>query len=181
MTREASTDNRLEVERRSKAALPEEIVKFIEICRQGEHPESQLISILHKVQGHFGYLGEEQMNAVAQLLQVPTTKVTGVATFYHYFRLKPRGRFLISICLGTACYVKGAEALLTRFKEELGIELGETTRDGMFTLQASRCLGTCGLAPVVMINDEVHGKVRPEQVIGLIEACRLKAKETLAE
>jgi NADH:ubiquinone oxidoreductase subunit E len=181
MVEQTTTDNWAQVERLSRAALPESIVKFIETCRQGPHPESQLISILHKVQGHFGYLGEEQMNAVAQLLQVPTTKVTGVATFYHYFRLKPRGKFLINVCLGTACYVKGSEAIMMRFREELGIELGETTRDGMFTLQASRCLGTCGLAPVVMINDEVHGKVRPDQVIGLIEACRQKAKETITE
>jgi NADH:ubiquinone oxidoreductase subunit E len=176
-----TTDNWKQVESKSKAALPDSIVAYIETCRQGEHPESQLISILHKVQGHFGYLGLEQMNAVAQLLQVPTTKVTGVATFYHYFRLKPRGRFLISVCLGTACYVKGSEVILSRFKDELGIELGETSRDGMFTLQASRCLGTCGLAPVVMINDEVHGKVRPEQVPTLLEACRMHAKEKAAE
>lgn len=170
-----TTDNWNQIEARSKRALPEEIVNYIAECRRDEHPESYLIAILHKVQGHFGYLGVEQMDAVAQLLQVPATKVSGVATFYHFFRLKPRGQFIINVCLGTACYVKGAESLLSRLKEELGVDLGETTKDGIFTLQASRCLGTCGLAPVVMIDDEVHGKVRPDQIPVLLQKYREKA------
>jgi NADH:ubiquinone oxidoreductase subunit E len=171
-----TTDNWSKMVVQSKSALPKSIVAYIEACRQGEHPESQLISILHKVQNHFGYLGVEQMDAVAQLLQVPTTTVTGVATFYHFFRLKPLGRFVISVCMGTACYVKGAGDVLARFQEELGIDLGETSKDGMFTLQANRCLGTCGLAPVVMIGEKVHGKVRPDQVPILLESYRVKAQ-----
>lgn len=165
----ANTDNWADVEKVSRAALPEHVVSFIEECRQHPHPESNLISVLHKVQGHFGHLGREQLDAVAQLLQVPTAKVTGVATFYHFFRLQPRGRFMISVCMGTACYVKGADKVADRLREELGIDFGETTTDGLFSLEEARCLGTCGLAPVVMINETVHAKVTPDQIPALLE------------
>ena len=103
----AKTDNRKEVEAQSKAVLPQDIVDWIEECKKRPHPESQLISTLHKVQGHFGYLAKEQMDAVAQLMQIPASKVTGVATFYHFFRLQPRGRFIINVCLGTCMLCKG--------------------------------------------------------------------------
>ena len=160
----SSTDNWPQVEAESKAVLPAEIVQYIEECRQGEHPESHLIGILHRVQEHFGHLGFEQMNAVAQLLRVPTARVTGVATFYHIFRTSPRGKYLINVCLGTACYVNGAKQVASRFKEELGIDFGQTTPDGQFTLQSTCCLGTCGLGPVVTINEQVYPKVQPEQI-----------------
>jgi len=173
----AITDNWEQVEAKSKAVLPEPIVRFIEECRTKPNPESYLISVLHRIQNHFGYLGKAHMDAVAQLLQVPTAKVTGVATFYHYFRLKPKGRFVISVCMGTACYVKGATQIAARLKEELGIDFGETTKDYMFSLEVSRCLGTCGLAPVVMIDDEVHGKLKPDQIPALLEKYREKAKQ----
>lgn len=164
-----NTDNWPEVEARSREALPCHIVEYIEEAMKGEEPASQLIRVLHMVQDHFGYLGMEQLDAVAQLLQVPSAKVTGVATFYHYFRLKPRGRYIINICLGTACYVKGADRIVDKLKEELGIDFGETTTDGLFTLESSRCLGTCGLAPVIMIGDDVHGEVTPDKVPALLE------------
>ena len=171
------TDNWAEVEAASKAALNDAIVQYIDQCKRSEQPESQLISVLHKVQEQFGYLGPEQLDAVAQLLQVPAAKVSGVATFYHYFRLRPRGQFAISVCLGTACYVKGAERIADTLKQELGIELGETTSDGMFSLEATRCLGTCGLAPVIMVNDEVHAKVQPEQIPVLLNEYLAKAQK----
>lgn len=163
------TDNREEVRHLSMEALTPEIVAYIETCCRDENPHSHLIGILHKVQSHFGYLGPEQLDAVAQLLQVPTAKVTGVATFYHFFRLEPRGRFVINVCLGTACYVKGAERVAERLKDELGIQFGETTTDGMFSLEAARCLGACGLAPVVMIEDKMFGDMTPDQVPPLLE------------
>jgi len=172
-----TTDNWEQVEAKSKSVLPEPIVQYIEECRKTPNPASHLISVLHRVQGHFGFLGNEQMDAVAQLLQVPSAKVTGVATFYHFFRLKPRGRFVISVCMGTACYVKGAMDIAARLKEELGIDFGETSKDGMFSLEVSRCLGTCGLAPVVMIDAQVHGKLQPEQSPRLLEESRLKARQ----
>ncbi len=139
-----------------KALLPPEVVAFIEKTAKLPHPKSQLISVLHKVQEHSGYISRQQIDAVAQLMQIPTAEVSGVATFYHFFRLKPRGKYTINICMGTACYVKGADKVANKVVEELGITFGETTRDGMFTLEQTRCLGTCGLAPVVMINEDVH-------------------------
>jgi NADH:ubiquinone oxidoreductase subunit E len=171
----SKTDNRRQVEKVSRAALPEHIVKYIEEVLRGPEPKSQLISVLHKVQGHFGYLGRAQMDAVAQLLQIPTAKVTGVASFYHFFRLRPSGKFIINVCLGTACYVKGGSEIASRLKSELGVDFGETSKDGMFTLEAARCLGTCGLAPVIMVDNEVHGRMTPEQVPVLLAKYRTKA------
>ena len=110
-------------------------------------------------------------------MQVPAAKVAGVASFYHFFRLKPRGKFMINVCLGTACYVKGADRVAQKIIEELGITWGETSKDGIFTLEGSRCLGTCGLAPVVMIDDEIHGDVTPDQVPAMLEKYLKKAKE----
>lgn len=174
----SKTDNWPQVRKQAVDALPEHIVEMIDRVRGGDpHPESHLIGVLHKVQEEFGHLGAEHLDAVAQLLQVPMATVSGVATFYHFFRLRPRGKFMISVCLGTACYVKGAERVVQRLKEELGIDFGETTSDGLFSLQASRCLGTCGLAPVVMINDQVHGKVGPDQVPALLDACVRQSKQ----
>lgn len=165
------------VEAQSRAALPADIVEFISACRARPHADSQLISVLHKVQQHFGFLGREQLDAVAQLMQIPSAKVTGVATFYHIFHQQPRGQFVINVCMGTACYVKGAERIAERIKEELGIDFGETTTDGMFTLVAARCLGTCGLAPVVTIGDQVHGEVTPDQIPSLLEKALKEAKQ----
>lgn len=153
----------------SRAALPDDIVDFIQKIEGQPHPESQLISVLHKIQHHYGYLDRAHMDAVAHLLRVPAAKVSGVATFYHFFRLTPRGKYVISVCMGTACYVKGADKVLEKIREELGIDFGETTRDGLFSLEEARCLGTCGLAPVLMINDEVHAKVSPDKVPALLE------------
>jgi NADH:ubiquinone oxidoreductase subunit E len=174
------TDTREEVMRQSRGALPEEVVAYIDEVMLKPRPESYLISVLHRVQGHLSYLGEKQLHAVAQLMQIPAAKVTGVASFYHFFRLEPRGRFVISVCLGTACYVKGAEAIVERLREELGIDWGQTTTDGMFTLEVARCLGTCGLAPVVMVNDEIHGKVTPDQIPSLLQGYfdRIRGEQT---
>lgn len=171
----ATTDNWAQVEAAAQAALTPEIVSFIAACRAKPHPESHLIAVLHRVQEHFGYLGQAQMDAVAQLLRVPAARVSGVATFYHYFRLQPRGRFMINVCMGTACYVKGADRVAARFREELGIDFGQTTTDGQFSLHDAACLGTCGLAPVVMINDKVYPRVTPDQVPGLLESLTAPA------
>lgn len=172
-----NTDNWTEVKAACSEVLPESIIEFIESCRDLEHSESQLIAILHKVQAHFGYLGKEQMFAVAQLAGIPHAKVTGVATFYHYFRLTPRGKHIINVCLGTACYVKGAEKLSQRLMDELGIQFGETTKDKMFSLESTRCLGTCGLAPVVMVDEQVYGPVTPQEASLILEKYVKKAKE----
>ncbi|MFZ1613594.1 MAG: NADH-quinone oxidoreductase subunit NuoE, partial [Holophaga sp.] len=165
----ANTDNWAEVKAACQEFLPEHIIAYIEQNAKTTHSESQLIAILHLVQGHFGYLGKDQMHAVAQLAQIPFAKVTGVATFYHYFRLQPRGKHIINVCLGTACYVKGADKVSQRLMDELGIQFGETSKDGVFSLESTRCVGTCGLAPVVMVGDEVHGPLQPGQVSALLD------------
>ena len=171
------TDNWEQVEAAARLVLGEPVVALIEKFRAEPHAESQLIAVLHKVQSQFGYLGDAHLDAVAQLMQVPAAKVAGVASFYHFFRLEPRGKFMINVCLGTACYVKGADRVAQKIIEELGITWGETSKDGIFTLEAARCLGTCGLAPVVMIDDEIHGDVTPDQVPALLEKYLKKAKE----
>lgn len=173
----SSTDNLPEVQAAAKAALTEPLVEYIDQCRRGPEPASHLISVLHKVQAHFGYLGPDKLDAVAQLLQVPAAKVAGVASFYHFFRLQPRGKFIINVCLGTACYVKGADRVAQRLMDELGISWGETSKDGMFTLEVSRCLGTCGLAPVLMIGEQVHGNVTPDQVPAILEKYLEKGRQ----
>jgi len=152
----------------SKKTLHPDIVAFIEDCLKKEHADSYLMAILHKIQDHYGYLSEEHMYEVAQRLQVPTSTVSGVSTFYHFFRLTPRGKYAISVCMGTACFVKGADKILEAFRSELGIELGETTKDGLFSLENTRCLGVCGLSPVVTINNKVYSQVTPQQVPELI-------------
>ncbi len=175
-TAEKSTDNWPQVKAQCQSVLDADIVEYINQCAQSERSESHLISVLHKVQGRYGFLSAERLDAVAQLLQVPTAAVTGVATFYHFFRLHQPGKYTVNICLGTACYVRGAAAIAERLKDELGIDFGETTKDGMFTLEGARCLGTCGLAPVVMIGSEIHGQVTPDQVPVLLEKYRKMAK-----
>ena len=172
----ASTDNWEEVKASCVEALPAPIVQFIAETKLQEHSESQLIAILHKVQSHFGYLAKEQMFAVAQLSGIPYAKVTGVATFYHYFRLTPRGKHIINVCLGTACYVKGADKLSQRMMDELGIQFGETTKDQMFSLESTRCLGTCGLAPVIMVDEQVFGPVSPQEASLILEKYLKKGK-----
>jgi NADH:ubiquinone oxidoreductase subunit E len=177
MTVAPDTDNWPAVEAEAKAALTPEIVAFLEQSRQLPHSEGQLIAVLHKVQAHFGYIGREHMDAVSQLLGVPTSRVTGVATFYHFFRLQPSGRFMINVCMGTACYVKGADRVAAKIREELGIDFGETTTDGQFSLDSAACVGTCGLAPVVMINDQVFPHVTPDQVPALLEKIQAGATD----
>ena len=160
----SETDNRHEVEQTARGHLTPEICDFIDQCKTDPHPGGQLIAVLHRVQAEYGYLDTTHLDAVGQLLGVPTAKVSGVASFYHFFRLNPTGKHIISLCLGTACYVKGADKIAQRLTEELGITFGETSTDGMFSLEATRCLGTCGLAPVMMIDHDVHAQVTPEQV-----------------
>ncbi len=157
--------------------LEKSIVDYIKKCKENEHFESYLISVLHKVQQTYGYLSKEHMDEVAQLMQVPTSTVSGVATFYHFFRLQPRGKHSISICLGTACFVKGADKVLEAFKTELGIDLGETTSDGLFSLENSRCLGVCAMAPVVTINDRVYSNMTPLQVAEILNKIRFDQDE----
>lgn len=130
--------------------------------------DDQLISVLHYAQGLFGYLPEELQKFVAKEMSIPVAKIYGVVTFYSYFRMEPSGTYTISVCTGTGCFVKGAQTIMNQFATLLGIKPGETTPDGMFTLTDVRCIGACGLAPVVTINEAVHGHLKAEQIKGII-------------
>lgn len=134
----------------------------------------ELIHVLHFSQKLFGFLPKEIQLYVAKSLNLPASKVYGVASFYSYFNLNPVGKYTINICMGTACFVRGADDVLEEFKTALDIDEGETTIDKMFTLKNVRCVGACGLAPVVMINEKVYGHVAPEDVPSILEEYRNK-------
>ncbi len=131
--------------------------------------EDALISILHKAQELFGYLPSELQLYVARKLNIPASKVYGVVSFYSYFSQEKRGKYTVNICMGTACFVKGVEKVMHAFSEQLDIKPGTTTPDGLFTLKDVRCIGACGLAPVVMINDKVFGHVTENDVSKIID------------
>jgi NADH-quinone oxidoreductase subunit E len=148
-----------------KNALSEE--KFAELesyINSLPDKKGALIGVLHKAQHIFGYLPKEVQIFVGEKLDVPASKVFGVVTFYSYFTTEPRGEFVINVCMGTACFVRGAGAVLEEFEKELGVKSGQTTADGKFTVGALRCVGACGLAPVVTINEKVFGHVTKEMV-----------------
>ena len=128
-----------------------------------------LMHVLQEAQGIYGYLPIEVQTMIAEGLGISLSEVFGVATFYSQFSLKPKGKHRISVCLGTACYVKGSDKILAELEKELGIKCGECTEDGMFSIDSCRCVGACGLAPVMMIGDEVYGKLTPEMVKGIID------------
>ena len=135
-----------------------------EICQSFNNDPGELISILHKTQGEFGYLPEDIQREVAKNLNISGAKVYGVVTFYTFFTMTPKGRHAISVCMGTACYVRGAEKIVDELKEQLGIKVGGVTPDGKFSLDCLRCVGACGLAPVVIIGEKVYGRVESHQV-----------------
>ena len=139
-----------------------------EICASFHNKSSELINVLHKVQGNFGYLPAEVQEVIARELKVSLAHVYGVVTFYSFFTMIPKGEHPISICLGTACYVRGAEKVLEEFKRVLNVQVGETTPDGKFSLSCLRCVGACGLAPVVQVGEKVYGRVSPEGVKDII-------------
>lgn len=126
--------------------------------------QGPLIQVLHRAQDLFGYLPIEVQRAVAEGLGLPLSTVHGVVTFYNFFRTKPRGEHVISVCTGTACHVKDAQRVIDILGELLGVGLDETTEDGRFTIQGVRCIGACGLAPVMMIGDEAYGKLDRERI-----------------
>ena len=143
-----------------------------ETCDQFRNDPGELISILHAVQNKLGYLPEPVQKIIARKLGIPASKVYGVVTFYSFFSMTPKGKIPISVCLGTACYVKGSQKILDTLSEELKIQPGDTTDDGLFTLNATRCLGACGLAPVMMIGEDVFGRLTPDQVPGILDKFR---------
>ena len=147
----------------------EQVDKIHAICDSFNNEEGELINVLHKTQGTFGYLPSEVQEVIAEKMNIPAAKVFGVVSFYSFFTMKPKGEHPISICTGTACYVRGAENVLAEFKKELNIEVGETTDDGKFSLSCLRCVGACGLAPVVLVGDKTYGRVAPDDVKEIIQ------------
>ena len=144
----------------------EEKRKLEQITKELEkiNDKSELLEILHKTQDVYGYIPKHIILLIAKTLDTTVASIYGVITFYSRFSLIPKGKYDISVCMGTACYVKGANDVLEAFAEELEIKPGETTSDMKFSLTATRCLGACGLAPVITINEDVHGKLKPEDV-----------------
>ena len=138
--------------------------KLHDICEQYQNDPGELISILHATQGAFGYLPPEVQEVIAERLYIPVSRVYGVVTFYSFFTMTPTGKYPISVCLGTACYVRGAEKVLEELQRQLDIKTGETTLDGLFSLNSLRCVGACGLAPVISIAGKVYARVSPEKI-----------------
>lgn len=166
-----------------KIKLSENAIKTIrEVCARFGNAEGELINVLHGVQEKLGYLPPEVQEHIAIELNMSLAKVYGVVTFYSYFTMIPRGEFPISICMGTACYVRGAEQVLSEFKRQLKIEVGQPSADGKFSLSCLRCVGACGLAPVVMVGEKVYGRVSPQQVKQIIaeyvEGCQTHEAKT---
>jgi len=153
-----------------------QLKQTIEQVKLKPHSDSYLIAVLHKTQTLYGYLPEDVIDVMAVDMGIPTAHIWGVATFYHYFNLTPQGQHPISVCLGTACYVKGAAQIVETLKQQLKIDMGQTTEDNLFTLQPARCLGACGLAPVVMIDDTIHGELTPKTMTDILNKLKRATK-----
>ena len=147
----------------------DQVDKIKDIARMFNNDPGELINVLHKCQHEFGYLPAEIQEVVAEELNVSEARVYGVVTFYSFFSMIPKGKYPISICTGTACYVRGAENVLAEFKKDLGVGVGETTPDGKFSLNCLRCVGACGLAPVVLVGEKTYGRVSPDGVKDIIK------------
>lgn len=153
----------------SEALHDDRFDRLDEIIARYKGKPGALIPVLHQAQELFGCLSEDVQARIASGLKIPPSEVYGVATFYSFFTLRPRGKYKIGVCMGTACYVRGAAEVLAELKKQLGVDLNGTTEDGRFTLEVVRCLGACGLAPVVMIDNDVYGRMVPEKVADILK------------
>ncbi len=143
---------------------PEQAKKLEEVIAAANGDKSRLMAVMQDAQAIYGYLPYEVQCKIAEGLDVPVEKVYGVATFYAQFALSPKGKYNISVCLGTACYVKGAQQVLDKICEVLGVDAGECSEDGRYSIEACRCIGACGLAPVMTINDDVYGRLTADMI-----------------
>ena len=139
-------------------------IKLDEILEEYKYKDGGLIPVLQIAQGLFGFLPEDVLRHIAKAMDKPYSEVAGVVGFYSFFSIQPRGENVVKVCLGTACYVRGGKQVLDALKKELSIDVGETTEDKMFSLEVARCFGACGLAPAIMINDDVHQRVKPARI-----------------
>lgn len=147
----------------------EKLDKLEHIINEHKNQQGALMPLLHETQELFGYLPEEAQKKISEALDISMAEIYGVATFYSRFTLKPRGQHTVSVCLGTACYVKNSQGVIEKVMNELKIKAGDTTDDGLFTLEATRCIGCCGLAPVMTVGDDVYGKIVPEDVPDILK------------
>lgn len=147
---------------------PEQEQKLLEVIEAHKGDKSNLMAVMQQAQDIYGYLPMEVQNMIAEGMDIPLEKIFGVATFYAQFSLSPKGKYNISVCLGTACYVKGAGELMDALSEKLGIGADECTPDGKFSLTACRCIGACGLAPVLTVNEEVYGRLTVDDIDGIL-------------
>lgn len=143
--------------------------KVIDIANKYKGIEGSIISALHEIQDIYGYIPESVQKYLSKELDVPMSEIYGIITFYSRFSLMPKGKYNIQVCMGTACYVKGSEDILNEFKNILNIEEGKTSENGEFSLESVRCIGACGLAPAIVVNEEVYGKVTKDMVNGIVE------------
>jgi NADH-quinone oxidoreductase E subunit len=148
----------------------EEIVKIDEIINKYAGKNGALIPVLNEIQTKIGFIPVEVQRKVARQLNIPEKEVYGVVTFYSFFSMTPRGKTNIRVCLGTACFVKGGKKIAEKVEKELGISPGETTDDRKYSLQVNRCLGACGIAPVMVVNEKIYQKVKPEEAIEIIRS-----------
>jgi NADH-quinone oxidoreductase subunit E/NADP-reducing hydrogenase subunit HndA len=155
------------------AHLSASAVKQIEeIIARYKDERTPLMMILSDIQNEYGYIPLDVQELVSEKTGIPVAEIYGVVTFYSFFSLKPKGKYVIGVCLGTACYVKGSQQVIDKFSEILNIKPGETSEDGLFTLDALRCIGACGIAPAITINGKVYPKVAVNQVPGIVEEYR---------
>ncbi|WP_052002720.1 complex I 24 kDa subunit family protein [Caldisalinibacter kiritimatiensis] len=147
----------------------EKLEQLKKVIQENKNKKGALMPVLHEAQKIFGYLPIEVQRMISEGLNIPLAEIYGVATFYSQFTLIPKGKYEIGVCLGTACYVKGAQDVIDKIKEILDIEVGGTTKNKKFSLQATRCIGACGLAPVMTINDDVYGRLKAEDVPGILK------------
>lgn len=159
----------MECTNRTKNLCFDELKEFIENL---DETKGELITVLHKAQEIFGYLPMEVQEFISENMNIPISEIYGVITFYSFFTTTPKGEYPISVCMGTACYVNGAEKILNEIQRELGIKVGETTNDGKFSLDVLRCIGACGMAPVILIGKKTYGRVKADEVKNILKEYR---------
>ncbi len=159
----------MECTNRTKNLCFDELKEFIENL---DETKGELITVLHKAQEIFGYLPMEVQEFISENMNIPMSEIYGVITFYSFFTTTPKGEYPISVCMGTACYVNGAEKILNEIQRELGIKVGETTSDGKFSLDVLRCIGACGMAPVILIGKKTYGRVKADEVKNILKEYR---------
>ena len=142
--------------------------KLMAVIESHKGQEGAAIPVLHEAQEIYGYLPIEVQKMISEGLNIPLAEIYGIVTFYAQFTTNPKGKYQIGVCLGTACYVKGSGDILDKVKELLGVDVGECTPDGLFSIDATRCIGACGLAPVMTVNDDVYGRLLPDDVEGIL-------------